>query len=105
MLQEVRQQREQFLSRKSAAWWVVKGDKVKMDFFLTKTPKRRGKHIHNLIREDDSMTFDQEEILQIATNYYRDLLAPTLANNQVPSNLMHDVITCLKTRIGEAAKA
>ena len=45
------------------------------------------------------MTFDQEEILQIATNYYRDLLAPTLTNDQVPSNLMHDVITCLKTRI------
>ena len=51
------------------------------------------------------MTFDQEEILQIATNYYRDLLAPTLTNDQVPSNLMYDVITCLKTRIGEAAKA
>ena len=53
------------------------------------------------------MTFDQEDILQIATNYYRDLLAPTLTNGQVPSNVMHDVITCLKTnlKIGEAAKA
>ena len=104
VLQEIRQQREQFLFRKSAAQWAVKGDKVNREFFLTKTPKRRGTHIHSLKREDDSMTFDQEEILQMATNYYRDLLAPTLTNDP-PSNLMHDVITCLKTRIGEAAKA
>ena len=29
-------------------------------------------------REDDSLAIDQDEILQMATKYYRDLLAPTL---------------------------
>ena len=49
------------------------------------------------------MVTDEEEILQIATNYYRDLLSPALTNDP-PSNLMHDVVACLKTRIGEVAK-
>ena len=78
MLQETRQQREQFLFRKLIAWWAVKGDKVNSEFFLTKAPKLKGKPLPSLKREDDSVTTDQDEILQMATKYYRDLLAPTL---------------------------
>ena len=70
------------------------------EFFLTKAPKLRG--THRLKREDDSMATGQEEILQSATNYYKDLLAPTLTGGP-PSNLMHDVVACLKTMIGEEA--
>ena len=84
------------LFRKSAAWWTLKGDKVNRGFFLTKAPKQRGTYIQSLKQEDDSMTSDQGEILQITTNYYRDLLAPMLTNGP-SSNLMHDILACLKT--------
>ena len=50
------------------------------------------------------MTTDQDEILQMATKYYKDLLAPTLTEAP-PINLMHHVVACLKTRIGEVAKS
>ena len=53
----------------SATWWVVKGDKVNSEFFLTKAPKLKGKPILSLKREDDSVTTDQDEILQMATKY------------------------------------
>ena len=50
------------------------------------------------------MTTDQDEILQMVTKYYRDLLAPTLI--EVPLiNLMDHVVACLKTRIREVAKS
>ena len=103
MMQEIRQQREQFLFRKSAAWWDVKGDKGDKEFFLTKTPKLRGTHIQSLKGEDDSLATDQEEILQMATSYYRDMLAPTFTETP-PMNLMHDVVACSKTKIEEVAK-
>ena len=38
-----------------------------MEFFLTKVPKLKGKPILSLKREDDSLTTDQDEILQMAT--------------------------------------
>ena len=98
------QQREQFLFRNSTTWWSVKGDKVNSEFFLTKAPKMKGKPIQSLKREDDSVTTAQDEILQMATNYYRELLAPTLTEAP-PINLMHHVVACLKTRIGEVAKS
>ena len=103
VLQEIRQQREQFLFRKSAAQWAVKGDKVNSEFFLTKAPKLKGKPILSLKREDDSVTTDQDEILQMATKYYRDLLAPTLIEAPL-IHLMQHVVACLKTKIGEVAK-
>ena len=46
------------------------------------------------------MATNQDEILQLATKYYRDLLAPTLTE-ATSINLMHNVVACLKTRIGE----
>ena len=46
------------------------------------------------------MRTGQEEILQMATKNYKDLLAPTLIEAP-PINLMHHVVACLKTRIGE----
>ena len=102
-MQVIRQQHEEFLFKKSAAWWVGKGDKVNSEFFLNKVPKLRGMHIQHLKQEDDSMAANEEEILQMTTNYYKDLLAPVLTDNP-PSNLMHDVVACLKTRIGEVAE-
>ena len=103
MMHEIRQQREKFLLRELATWWVVKGDKVNREFFLTKAPELRGTHIQRLKWKDDSMATDEEEILQIATNYYKDLLTPTLIDGP-PSILMHDVVACLKTKIAEVAK-
>ena len=49
------------------------------------------------------MATNQDEILQLATKYYRDLLAPTLTE-ATSINLMHNVVACLKTRIGEVVK-
>ena len=79
------------------------GDKVNWEFFLTKAPKLRGTHIQSLKREDDLMATGQDEILQMATNYYKDLLAPTLIEAPL-INLMQYVVACLNTRIGEIAK-
>ena len=64
------------LFRRTATWWARKDDKVNRHLFHYKAPKGGGGRIQGLREPDGSITEDKAEILQMATQYYRDLLAP-----------------------------
>jgi hypothetical protein len=69
-------EKNRMLFRRNAAWWASKDDKVNQHFFHYRSPKSGGGRIQGLRKPDGSITEDKTEILEMATQYYRDLLAP-----------------------------
>ena len=64
------------LFQRTATWWARTYDRVNPHFFQYKAPKGGGGRIQGLRKPNGSITEDKADIIQMATQYYRDLLTP-----------------------------
>ena len=71
---EAELKKDEFRFHKKKALWTQIGDKCNKEFFNAVKQKRFNSGLKQLRRYDGSLTKDPEEMLQIATNFYRDLL-------------------------------
>ena len=66
-------------------------------FFHSKAPNGGGGHIQGLHKPDDSITEDKDEILHMATQYYRDLLASM--HMEQNTELAQRVMACIHPKV------
>ena len=88
------------LFRRSATWWARTDDKVNRHFFQYKAPKGGGGRMQGLRKPDGSITEGKSKILQMATQYYHDLLAPMHVRQN--TELVDRVISCIQPKVTEA---
>ena len=96
-LRERTLEKNRMLFRRAAAWWARTDDKVNRHFFHSRAPKGGGGHIQGLRKPDGSITEDKDEILHMATQYYRDLLAPM--HMQQNTELVERVMACIHPKV------
>ena len=99
-VQERTLEKNRMLFRRNAAWWARKDDKVNRHFFHYKAPKGGGGRIQGLRKPDGSITEDKVEILEMATQYYRDLLAPMHVRQN--TELTDRVMSCIHPKVTQA---
>ena len=85
------------LFRRAATWWARTDDKVNRHFFHSKAPKGGGGHIQGPRKPNGSITADKDEILHMATQYYRDMLAPM--HMQQNTELAERVLSCIHPKV------
>ncbi len=71
---EAELKKDEFRFHKKKALWTQIGDKCNKEFFNAVKQKRFNSGLKQLRRYDGTLTKDPEEMLQIATDFYRDLL-------------------------------
>ncbi len=76
-----------FLFHKQASHWVQVGDRVTRDFFSIVGPRHSRAGVQRLRREDGSLASTPDEMRELATQFYRELLSqdppsPTMEGNR-----------------------
>ena len=99
-VQERTLEKNRMLFRRNATWWARKDDKVNRHFFHYRAPKGGGGRIQGLRKPDGSITEDKTEILEMATQYYRDLLAPMQVRQN--TELSDRVMSCIHPKVTQA---
>ena len=99
-VQERTLEKNRMLFRRNAAWWARKDDKVNQHFFHYKAPKSGGGCIQGLHKLDGSKTEDKDEILHMATHYYRDVLTPMHVTQN--TELADRVMSCIQLKVTQA---
>ena len=82
------------LYRKSNVWWAKKGDLSSKEFFRSKAGARIGGQATSLLRPNGTIIEDIDEIMETATSFYKDLIAPQTSCSD-PSFSM-EVLTCIQ---------
>lgn len=72
LLEETTQQRSEFTFH-SSSFWARKGDRMSCEFFCTHGQRSAGEQVHSLRSQDGSLRTAPEEVMEIATDYYKTL--------------------------------
>ena len=75
LLVEIEEKREEFSFHKNAAHWAVQEDRCNGEFFAVVWPKNYHRGIRHLKNLDGSLTTSPEEMRQIASEFYQELLS------------------------------
>ena len=79
-LHEIEERRHDFLFHRQAAQWTQVGDRVTREFFLITGPRHSRARARQLCRTDGTLAMEPEEMREIATQFYRELLTEEAAS-------------------------
>ena len=73
MLEEITQRHSEFSCHTSKSFWARKGDRMYREFFRTHGQRSTGEQIRSLRAPDGSIRIGPEQVMDLATDYYRTL--------------------------------
>ena len=73
LLEETLLRRSEFSYHASLSYWARKGDRMSREFFRTHGQRAAGDQIRSLRTAEGHITTDQEEVMGLATDFYRTL--------------------------------
>ena len=91
MLEEVTQRRSEFSFHASKSFWARKGDRMCRKFFRTHGQRSAGEQLRSLRAQDSSIRFGSEEVMDLATDFYRTLFQQEPCHKLVINLLINKV--------------